>query len=424
MTHCPSRRQALKAGAALFAVPFVTSCSNDASSHGSPSAREEAFIREKMEVYQVPGVGIARIEDGGVSWEQGFGLANIETSTPVTDQTLFQAASLSKPIFAYVVMQLIDREVIGLDDTLSDYARPAVLGDSPWIDEITVRDALQHTSGLPNWRASEENAQIVPAFEPGTASTYSGEAYYWLQLAIEERLGAGLDSIMRTYLFEPSGLEDMSMLWEPDRDAREVYGHIIDDAGDLILDPLQYHREHAPRLAELAQEWDLPLRQWSIRDFDRALPLIRPHTHPRLEAVPDWFWAQQPIARLMKSPSGLRSTVGDFARFVCLMMPHEPAAWELSSHLREFMVTPQFERPDVQNGVLPRGIGWGLETRESGTAFYHWGNNFEAYRSVALGDLSDNSGIVVMVNGSNGQDLIKDIVRELTGRDYIGVSTS
>ena len=151
---------------------------------------------------------------------------------------------------------------------------------------------------------------------------------------------------------------------------------------------------------------------------------MRPHTHERAKDRPEWLWTH-PNYRHINSPATLRCTAGDYARFACLMMPgraREP--WEISENTRTLMLTPQFERPDVQGGVLPRGIGWGLEKRNNTSAFYHWGSNSGTYISVILADLSDRSGIVIMTNTGTGRDLIKDVVLELMGDDYISVSTS
>ena len=249
LTFNPSRRSVLKSGLASTLVPVLGTCQNLEANNRSSSQYVDAFIGERMATYKVAGAGIARIEDGEVIWERGYGVTNIETGQRVTEKTLFQAASLSKPIFAYVAMQAVERGVIGLDDRLVDYARPAGLSDHVWSSEIRVRDALQHTTGLPNWRPMEETLPLVPAYKPGTDSSYSGEAYYWLQLALEAITGDGLDTIMREYLFEPAGLGDMSMLWEAARDGREVYGHTVDEDGNLRISDIQFAREQGQRLS-------------------------------------------------------------------------------------------------------------------------------------------------------------------------------
>ncbi len=419
-----NRRQIIQTGLLSLTVPALSSCAEDHETPSGPSEAELSFIRSKMEEHRVPGAAVAMIKDGNVAWEQGFGFQNIDTGVPVDQHTLWQAASLSKPIFAYFVMQAIERDVIGLDDRLTDYTRVPGLSDNPWSDLITVRHVLMHTTGLPNWRPLEEELLLEPAYEPGTDTSYSGEAFHWLQRVIEDITGQGLDVLMRDYLFDPAGLSDMSMLWEPERDEREVYGHGLNDEDELVVKDLQFIREHGWRLQEVAERWGKPMRTWTVRDQDKALTEMRPHTHERLKDRPSWRWTH-PNYAVINSPASLRTTVGDYARFACLMMPgRERASWQITDQTREWMITPQLERPDVQNGVLPRGIGWGLEKREGTASYYHWGSNSSTHISVIVGDPSDKSGIVVMTNAGSGRQLIYDVVLELTGRNYIGVSTS
>ena len=89
-----SRRSILKAGFASTLVPVIGACQNLRANHRSPAPDEDAFIRERMATHKVAGAAIARIEDGMVTWERGYGVTNIETGQPVTQDTLFQAASL------------------------------------------------------------------------------------------------------------------------------------------------------------------------------------------------------------------------------------------------------------------------------------------------------------------------------------------
>ncbi|HOZ23667.1 MAG TPA: serine hydrolase domain-containing protein, partial [Thermomonas sp.] len=120
-------------------------------------------LPRQMQALGVPGIGIAVVEAGRLAWSRGFGVTHAERGTPVEDGTLWEAASLSKPVFAYMVMQLVDRGELALDAPLVKYVRPAYLGQSPWIERIAVRDVLRHTTGLPNWRKDPANERLVPA---------------------------------------------------------------------------------------------------------------------------------------------------------------------------------------------------------------------------------------------------------------------
>ncbi len=425
----PNRRRFLKVSAAAAGLALNRGTAVAHPHIGSTELTEPPgdvgnFIKSKLAEHRLPGAGIAFVDNARVVWEAGFGLSNIETGDQVTSRSLFQAASLTKPLFAYVVHQTIDRGELSLDDRLVDYVRPADLSPHPSIDQITVRDALQHTSGLPNWRNHADWIEpLAPAYEPGTDSSYSGEAYHWLQMVMERVTGKGLNAFMRDRLFEPAGLVDMQMHWSADRDWREVYSHELDQSGNIVVRDLQYIREIGWRFAEIADRWGKPLTQWTTWDHAQAVAEMRPHTHPRLMDIPSWNWATAGRS-IIDSASSLRCTPGDYARFVCLMMPGgREAAWKIQEQTRELMLSPQFERPDVQNGMLPRGLGWGLEKRPDGIAFYHWGKNGRSHHAIALGDASTRKGIVVMTHGTNGKALIRDVVTELMSESYIGVVT-
>ena len=213
MANLLSRRNALKLGGAMV----VAGCSpNPNAASGSdimswiPDDADDARIRSAMETFQVPGVGIAVIEGGEVVWNASYGVSNIETGALINDETLFQAASLTKPLFAYVILRLIDAGIVNFDERLIETYRPHDLADNPWNEAITVRHVLTHQTGLPNWRpADDEQALLDPAFEPGTGYSYSGEAFHWLQQVCETKTGLGLHALTDQYLFTPAGLTDM-----------------------------------------------------------------------------------------------------------------------------------------------------------------------------------------------------------------------
>src|SRR4051812_14072460 len=144
-----TRRSLLAAGAATSAL--VASRVQATRRVSRAWVPEPALIRQLprlMRIAGVPGVGIAVAAGGRVVWRQSFGVTNIRTNDPVTDDTLFEAASMTKPAFAYVVMNLVDEGRIALDRQLVNYLRPAYLGNDPALNRITVRDVLRHSTGL------------------------------------------------------------------------------------------------------------------------------------------------------------------------------------------------------------------------------------------------------------------------------------
>ncbi len=202
------RRRFLGLAGAAGLLPWHTALAtmcNDRTRSWQPCPDLLDDLPRAMAAFAVPGAAIAVVEDGAVAWQRGYGVLHAERGTAVDEATLFEVASLSKPVFAYLVLQLSDAGVLDLDRPLVTYRRPDYLGDSPWLERITARDVLRHTTGLPNWRANPATEKLVPNVEPGTRIDYSGEAFVWLQLVVETLTGESLDTNARTRLFGPEG---------------------------------------------------------------------------------------------------------------------------------------------------------------------------------------------------------------------------
>ena len=214
-----SRRHFLATGAALGVAAWAPSqvlaatCPRQSDSW-IPSDEFLAQLPRIMQAFAVPGVGIAVVEGGEVAWSRPFGVTHALTRAPVDARTVFEDASLSKPVFAYLVLQLVDQGLIDLDRPLVHYRRPGYLAKHPWIELITARDVLRHSTGLPNWRTSPATEKLVPMVKPGTRIDYSGEAIFWLQLAVETITGQSLDESMQVHLFGSGGHEGQQLYVE------------------------------------------------------------------------------------------------------------------------------------------------------------------------------------------------------------------
>ncbi len=113
-------------------------------------ALEEEMPR-LLEQGKVPGLSIAVIRNGELSWSGGFGVKSLETQEPVDTQTIFEAASLSKPVFAYAVLRLAERGEIDLDTPLAEYLSYQRLLHEWRYRQITARIVMSHSTGMPNW---------------------------------------------------------------------------------------------------------------------------------------------------------------------------------------------------------------------------------------------------------------------------------
>jgi CubicO group peptidase (beta-lactamase class C family) len=173
-----------------------------------------------LRVSGIPGLSMAVIKNGQVIWTRGFGTINDSARTRVGAGTIFEAASLSKPVFAYLVLRLADRGELDLDRPLSEMIEYARLPHDERAKRITARMVLSHATGLPNWGG----ARLTLSFDPGTAYGYSGEAFLYLQKALEQVTGRSLDDLAREEVFQPLGMTRSSYVWRDRFAGDAAYG--------------------------------------------------------------------------------------------------------------------------------------------------------------------------------------------------------
>jgi CubicO group peptidase (beta-lactamase class C family) len=219
----------------------------------------EEDIPKLMDENKVPGLSLALIEDARVAWARGFGVRDRDTGFRVDPNTVFEAASMSKPVFAYVVMKANENGVLRLDIPLVKYTRERFIEGDPRLDLITARHVLSHTAGFQDIRSAKNPLKIH--FNPGEKWMYSGEGYYFLQSVMTgltgrvnrracSRFEAGFevcatdfDAYMKTHLLAPFGMNRSGYLWT-DRLARELAR-----PHDTHGDPLPYRKPTAAAVA-------------------------------------------------------------------------------------------------------------------------------------------------------------------------------
>jgi CubicO group peptidase (beta-lactamase class C family) len=178
---------------------FIPSCSRE------PSLGEilETEIPKLMEAADIPGLSMAVIQDGEIFWSGAFGVRSRETNEPVDENTIFEAASLTKTVTAAAALKLVERGELDLDTPLSEYLPyPRLAGDERY-KKITARHVLTHTTGLPNW-----GNKLLR--EPGELYGYSGEGFLYLGRTIGKLTGMTLEEFARQEIFEPLGMSRTS----------------------------------------------------------------------------------------------------------------------------------------------------------------------------------------------------------------------
>jgi len=306
-----------------------------------------------MEIAAIPGLSIAYLNDSKIMGVKSFGVKNSLNSTPVFDDTLFEVASLTKPVFVYCVLKLVDSGVLGLDTSLMEYYPPDLLEknvighplnqegfETEWFCKINARMILSHTSELPH---DNLNRLLKLEFEPGSRWLYSSYGYEYLQKVVEYLRGEPLEETVNSLVLQPLGMKDSGMKWREEYSTRAAVGHNLTGYTDGKF-----------------------IKQWT--------------------AI---------------SSVSLYTTARDYACFLENL---------LCDDLLDVMMTPQIE----VNEYISWGLGLGLEHTKLGDAFWHWGDT-GTFRSFFKGYRDCGSGVVYLTNSFNGLSIADEITTTLFG---------
>jgi CubicO group peptidase (beta-lactamase class C family) len=324
-----------------------------------PQLMAEAFV---------PGVSIALVRDAQVVWRRGFGVADNASRNPVSSDTVFAAQSMSKPVFAYVVLKLCEKGVLDLDTPLTRYAPHRVLAGDARLDLITARHVLSHTAGFQNWRSEAEPLKIN--FAPGERWLYSGEGYSYLQSVVTHVTGhvntnacatyegdvrvcaTDIDEYMKTNLLVPFGMSSSGYVWNAMFEARAARPH--DSKGTPIPKRMNPTATDAARYA---------------------------------------------------SSGALLSTATDYAKFLIeVINPKRSDPFHLTKESLDAMVRPMVKVPDDPRSSS-WALGWQVFDNDAGAVIAHGGNG-RGFHAFAAASVAKKSAFVVMTNGDLGWQLI------------------
>lgn len=200
--------------AAFAALAILAACGLPRTAQHPSAAPDIAGLEREiprlLRVSGIPGLSMAVVQNGRVVWAGAFGTINDSAQTPVNPGTIFEAASLSKAVFAYTVLRLVDRGEFDLDRPLYEMLEYPRLAHDERYKRITARIVLSHGTGLPNWGGEK----LTLRFDPGTQYGYSGEGFVFLQKTVERVTGRSLDELARREVFEPLGMTRSSYVWQ------------------------------------------------------------------------------------------------------------------------------------------------------------------------------------------------------------------
>ena len=184
-------------------------------------------LAERMKYYNVPEVSIAFYKEGHIEWARGYGFADTTTNKPVSPDTLFQAASISKSVTAFAALRLVQQGKLRLDEDVNLKLVSWKVSDNEFTktEKVTLRRLLSHTAGMTvpsvgGYKAGEyvpttvqvlngektSNEPIRVDQVPGKAFRYSGGGYVVVQQLMMDVTGKSFPTLMHDLVFEPLGM--------------------------------------------------------------------------------------------------------------------------------------------------------------------------------------------------------------------------
>lgn len=344
---------------ALLATSLMLSLSACRTVGPSPQAAQPEWLPAHTRLdalragLDVPGLAMAGVSRCSPTPPINIGASSLLPQVPVSDTTRFEAASLSKPVFAFLVMRLVDAGVIDLDRPLAKDFQYARIVDLQRYGMLTPRLILSHRSGLPNWVGDThlpQRTDVIPfVSEPGGPASYSGEAYELLRAYVEYKTGKTLDGLFLLHL------------------------------GDLM--------PHSGFAASSRTAGHAALGYASTRTPGDG----------------------RKIAYLGGAAGGLVTTAADYAQFIGMICRRTRLSPE--SHAQMFSPHTPITSGDMA-GAGDWALGWIVMRTGPRTMILHDGNNQE-FRSFAGFDPATGDGLVAFTNGRNGGDLIHAILDEV-----------
>jgi CubicO group peptidase (beta-lactamase class C family) len=339
-------------------------------------------LSDRMKQLHTPGVSIAVINDFEIEWTQGFGVADSRTNREVTPDTLFQAGSISKPVFALAVMRLVQEGILNLDEDVNTYLTSwRVPMNGNWQPRVTLRHVLSHTSGMTaqsyygydisasipttiqvlngEFPANSEKVEVTVI--PGLHYRYSGGAMVVGQQVLVDVLQKPFPDIMRELVFEPLGMNNST-----------------------------YQQPLTPELDKIAATAH-PINGTSLGG--------KYMIYPELAAA------------------GLWTTPTDLAKMGIELMgalhDRHPAVWNKET-IQE-MLRPQTAQSEGSSGLL-LGLGFAGKGTDEGAYFFHGGTNIGFVAEMRF-YRATGKGAVVMLNSNEGDLLRNELMRSI-GQEY------
>ncbi|SMG54877.1 serine hydrolase domain-containing protein [Paraburkholderia susongensis] len=321
------------------------------------------FLVETTASGKIPGVSFAALRVGTRIAEHYCGVRGVHDRSSVDAATVFEAASLTKPLVAHIALQLSEEGLLDLQKPLFDICGEFIPGDSI-SRRITAFHVLTHTSGLPN--IVRDKTPLRTYFNPGERFSYGSTAFAWLQRAMEAVSASPLEMLARERIFDPLAMRHSSLEWQERFAVNHAQGH----------------------------EWD-----------GQPVPKRRVQT-----AQASW---------------SLLTTASDYISFVQHILAR--GGLTAASYDQWFVPRVNTRQGDDAEDLIGQsspdlnvawGLGWGLEPSQG--CFFHWGNN-PGFRALVFANRATQDAVVWFANSDRGMRLVHKVLPEAVPGEHPAV---
>lgn len=329
-------------------------------------------IADRMRLYNIPAVSIAVVNNGQLEWANAYGYLSADSTQKVNVETLFQAASISKPVAAMGALKLVEQGKMNLDADINIYLKSWKIKPSRFTEQqpVTLRGLLSHTAGLTvhgfggypkgrniptlvqvlNGEKPANSPAVVSDTTPGRRTKYSGGGYVVMQQAVEDITGKAFPAFMQQTVLSPLGM------------TRSTYAQPLPDA--LAANASVAHFGNGKKIAG----------GW--------------HTYPEM------------------APAGLWTTPSDLARYI---IDVQQALQGKGKHVLSAMMAKAM----LVGPLTEHGLGPAIEGKGVTLAFTHGGSN-AGYKCLFWASAEKGQGVVIMTNADRGMELINELMRSVS----------
>jgi len=347
------------------------------------SSALDAKIESLTKAAHVTGLAVVVFNNNKVVYKKTFGYKNAITKEPIGNQTNIYGASLSKAVFAVMVMTLVQKGILDLDKPLQDYLPKPIYDYKPtakWHDnyndlrqdtlyqKITARMCLDHTAGFPNWRWNEPDEKLRIKTTPGSRYSYSGEGLVYLQVVLEHYLGKSLEQMMQENVFIPLKMNNSSYSWLPKFEKDYCVGH--NSKGEVY----EKDKDNDPRSASTLET--------TIDDYTLFTQGVLTNKLLSAATTKEMFTQQIKIKSIKQfGPLSLKDSTAN----------------------------------DKIN--LGYGLGWGLLQSPYGTGAFKEGHG-DGFQHYSIIFPKAGTGIIIMSNSDNAESIYTELLETAIGDIY------